>query len=268
MSTYGYIFYKYQIASNPQASQAFKTAWNNNVSVLCLADMWINGIKSLPVATPEPHAAIEYYHLRLKSRLLKENHANFQPRIDWLIHTLTTEFHSLYWLDQYNLETGYFENLWDNYFSSNAWYHALHIPDVDVILDDQNLHLAKVISQTDRSLVYTVWNPGSEFSLCDCPWSRMGNLCKHVIKVATFCRNRQVARPLLSAQVYKQALLNLLHNPPDDPLVLDHTILHMARLQQEIKSLEDLSNNGLLQPLPPDLSSQMAENSLLFQRLH
>ncbi|KAK4277111.1 hypothetical protein QN277_015160 [Acacia crassicarpa] len=236
----------------------------------CLSniDMWINGIKSLPVTTLDLHAAIESYHLRLKSWLLKENYANFWSRIDWLIHTLTTEFHSLCWLDQYNLETGYLENLWENYFSSSAWYHALHIPDVDVLLDDQNLHFAKIISQADRSLVYTVWNPGSEFSLCDCSWSRLGNLCKHVIKVATFCRTRQVARPLLSAQVYRQALFNLLHNPPDDPLVLDHTILHVARLQQDIKSLEDLSNNGLLQPLPSDLSSQMAENSLLFQHLH
>lgn len=229
--------------------------------------MWINAIKSLSVTTPEPHAAIESYHLKLKSMLLKENYANFWPRVDWLIHALTTEFHSLYWLDQYSLETGYFENLRDNSFSSNAWYHALHIPDVDVILDEQNLHLAKVLSQTDRSLVYTVSNPGSEFSLCDCSWSRLGNLCKHVIKVATFCRSRQVARPSLSAQVYKQALLTLLHNPPDDPLVLDLTILHVTHLQQDIKALEDFSNNGLLQPIAPDLSSQMAENPLLFQRI-
>ncbi|XP_061346206.1 uncharacterized protein LOC133291878 isoform X2 [Gastrolobium bilobum] len=239
----------------------FKSHW------LATIDMWINGIKSLPVTTPEPHAAIEFYHLKLKSTLLKETYANFWPRVDWLIHTLTTEFHSIYWLDQYSLETGYLQNLRDNSFSSNAWYHALHIPDVDVILDEQNLHLAKILSQTDRSLAYTVWNPGSEFSLCDCSWSRLGNLCKHVIKVATFCRSRQVARPLLSAQVYNQALLTLLHNSPDDPLVLDHAILHVARLQQDIKALEDLSNSGLLQPLAPDLSSQMAENPLLLRRL-
>ena len=231
------------------------------------ADVWINGIKSLPVTTPEPHAAMESYHLKLKSTLLKESHANFWSRVDWLIHTLTTEFHSLYWLDQYSLETGYFENLRDNSFSTNAWYHALHIPDVDVVLNEQNLHLAKILSQTDRNLVYTVWNPGSEFSLCDCSWSRLGNICKHVIKVATFCRSRHVARPLLSAQIYKKALLTLLNNPPDDPLVLDHTILYVARLQQDIKALEDLSNSGLLHPIAPDLSSQMAANPLLFQHL-
>lgn len=229
--------------------------------------MWINGINSLPVTTLEPHAAIESYHLKLKSTLLKEKYANFWSRVDWLIHTLTTEFHSLYWLDQYSSQTGYFENLRDNSFSTNAWYCALRIPDVDVVLDEQNLHLAKVSSQTDRDLVYTIWNPGSEFSLCDCSCSRLGNLCKHVVKMATFCRNRQVARPLLSSQIYKQALLTLLNNPPDDPLVLDHTNLHVARLQQEIKAMEDLSNSGLLHPIAPDLSSQIAGSPLLFQRL-
>ncbi|KHN16480.1 hypothetical protein glysoja_036582 [Glycine soja] len=177
----------------------FKSHW------LASIDMWINAIKSLSVTTPEPHAAIESYHLKLKSMLLKENYASFWPRVDWLIHTLTTEFHSLYWLDQYSLETGYFENLRDNSFSSNVW---------------------------------------------------LGNLCKHVIKVATFCRSQQVARPSLSTQGYKQALLTLLHNPPDDPLVLDLTILHVTHLQQDIKALEDFSNNGLLQPIAPDLSSQ------------
>ncbi|PON65595.1 Zinc finger, SWIM-type [Parasponia andersonii] len=234
----------------------FKRRWSPNI------ELWISGIKSLPVSSPEPNAAIESYHLRLKLKLFNDQHANSWPRVDWLIHILSTEFHSLYWLDQYSIETGYFENLRDKSFSTNAWCQALHIPDVDVILDVQNLQLAKVISQADRSLAYTIWNPGSEFSLCDCPWSRMGNLCKHIIKVAILCKNRQVARPLPAAQVYRQMLLTLLQNPPDDPLVLDHAILHATRLQQDVKGLEELSNNGLLQALPPDISSHAAENIL------
>ncbi|XWS73043.1 hypothetical protein CRYUN_Cryun02cG0091900 [Craigia yunnanensis] len=240
----------------------FKSRWSPYI------ESWVSGIRSLPIAGPEPHAAIESYHRRLKCKLFNEEHANFWPRIDWLIHTLTTEFHSLYWLDQYTVETGYLLNLRDESFSTNAWYQALHIPDVDVILDEQNLQLAKVISQTDRNLAYTIWNPGSEFSLCDCRWSSLGNLCKHVIKVAMICKNRQVARPLLAAQIYRQTLLSLLHNPPDDPVVLDHAILCATRLQQDIKGLEDLSNSGLLQQLPPELNSQIADNTLFFARSH
>jgi hypothetical protein len=68
------------------------------------------------------------------------------------------------------------------------------------------LHLAKVLSQTDRNLVYTIWNSGSEFSLCDCSWSRLGNICKHVIEVATFCRSRQIARPLLFSIILQTIL--------------------------------------------------------------
>ncbi|XP_022730449.1 uncharacterized protein LOC111285324 isoform X2 [Durio zibethinus] len=240
----------------------FKSRW------LPYMEMWVGGIRSLPVVGPEPHAAIESYHLRLKYKLFKEQHANFWPRIDWLIHSLTTEFHSLYWLDQYTIETGYLPNIRDESFSSNAWYQALHIPDVDVILDEQNLQLAKVISQTDRNLAYAIWNPGSEFSLCDCHLSSQGNLCKHVIKVAMICKNRQVARPLLAAQIYRQTLLSLLHNPPDDPVVLDHAISSATRLQQDIKGLEDLSNSGLLQQLPSEINSQIADNALFFARSH
>lgn len=222
--------------------------------------MWVNGVRSLPVASPEPSAAVESYHLRLKSKLFNEQYASSWSRVDWLIHTLTTEFQSSYWLDQYSVETGYFENLRDRSFLTNCWYQALQILDVDVIIDEQNLQYAKVISQSDRSVAYTIWNPGSEFSLCDCPWSMLGNLCKHIIKVAILCKSRQVVRPLLAAQVYRQALLTLLQNPPDDPVVLDHAILHATRLQQDIKGLEDLSNSGLLQSLHSEVNSHGADS--------
>ncbi|XP_042490648.1 uncharacterized protein LOC122070532 [Macadamia integrifolia] len=232
-------------------------------------DLWVNSVRTLPVANQEPYAAIEAYHLRMKSKLFTNLHAGSWHRIDWLVHLLTTEFHSLYWFDQYAEETGCFRNLRDEFFSNNSWYRALCIPDVDVMLDVEDLRLVKVISQSDRSLAYTIWNPGSEFAMCDCQWSRLGNLCKHVIKVGILCRNRQVARPSLAAQTYRQALLNLLQNPPDDPIVLDHAILHVTRLQQDIKGLEDLSNSGLLQPLPLlETNTQIADNLLPLPRLH
>ncbi|XP_038696469.1 uncharacterized protein LOC119993399 isoform X2 [Tripterygium wilfordii] len=238
----------------------FKSQW------LPVIEFWVNGIRSLPVASVEALAAIESYHLRLKSKLSDEKCTNFWQRTDWLIHALTTEFHSLYWLNQYIEDTGSFTSLRDESFSNNAWYQALHIPDIDVILDEHNLHLAKVISQTDRTAAYTIWNPGAEFSFCDCHWSMLGNLCKHAIKVAILCKSRQVARPLLAAQVYRQTLLSLLHNTPDDPLVLEHAILHATRLQQDIKGLEDLSNSGLLHPLSSEINYQTTDNLMIFPR--
>ncbi|XP_077212190.1 uncharacterized protein LOC143847287 [Tasmannia lanceolata] len=238
--------------------QAFVDYFNN--SWLPRLEAWVSGVRTLPMANLELYAAIESYHLRLKTKLFSDLHASSWVRVDWLVHTLTAEFHSLYWFDQYAEESGFFRNLREE-SQPNSWRLALHIAESDVILDEEDLRFVKVVSQSDRTLAYTIWNPGSEFSLCDCQWSRMGNLCKHVIKVGILCRNRQVARPSLAAQTYRQSLLSLLQNPPDDPVVLEHAILHVNRLQQDLKGLEDLSNNGLLQPLLPfETSAHVADN--------
>lgn len=232
--------------------------------VSCLVEWWVNGIRSHPVSTLEANAAIEAYHIRLKSKISKEQRNNSSPRVDRLIHTLTTQFHASYWLDQYSLETGYFGNLRDKSFLSNAWNEALHIPDVDVMLNEPNLQLAKVISQSKRNGEYTIWNPGSEFSFCDCSRSRMGNLCKHVIKVSLLCKRQQAARPLLAAQVYSDREQNLLHNPADKSIVFDHAILHSPSIHLKVKGLEDLSDGGLLQPILADINSQLEDNILCF----
>nr|XP_029121164.1 uncharacterized protein LOC105047737 isoform X1 [Elaeis guineensis] len=180
----------------------FKKRWLTRI------DMWIAAVGTLPVSKQELDAAIESYHLKLKSKLLSDVHANSWHRVDWLVHTLTTEFHSIYWFHKYTEECGPLRNHMEEFLPTNSWYRALQIPDLDVLLDEEDLHPSKVVSQSDRSLAYTIWNPGSEFSICDCPWSRMGNLCEHVIKVGIFCRNQQ----------------------------------------HHLKGLEDLSNGALLQP--------------------
>ena len=215
-------------------------------------------MKALRVSHQELNGAIESYHLKLKSKLLSNSHASSWDRVDWLVHTLSAEFHSMYWFYKYSEECGIFRSYIEEFFPRNPWHRALHIPDLDVILDEEDLNFAKVVSQSDRSQAYTVWNPGSEFSICDCPWSRAGNLCKHVIKVNILCRNRQLERPSLASEKYRQTLTNLLQNPPDDPLVLDHAIARATCLQHDLKGLEDLSNSGLLQPL------STLETSVLF----
>ncbi|ERN03925.1 hypothetical protein AMTR_s00078p00196690 [Amborella trichopoda] len=221
----------------------FKAFWLPRI------DMWVSAMRTLPLANQEVLAAIESYHSRLKSKLLSDPPSRSWHRVDWLVHVLTTEFHSLCWFDQYAEESAFFRNMREQSFSMNSWRRALHISDDDVILDEEDLLFVKVISQSDRSHAYTIWNPGSEFSLCDCPWSRHGNVCKHIIKVGVLCRHRQVARPSLALQAYREILLSLLQNPPDDPIVLDHAMVHATRMQQDLKGLEELSSRGLLQPV-------------------
>ncbi|CAI9772346.1 unnamed protein product [Fraxinus pennsylvanica] len=67
------------------------------------------------------------------------------------------------------------------YISTNFWYPAMHIPNVDVLLDEENLEFAKVVSQADSTVAYTIWN--REFALSDYLWSKVGNICKHVIQL-------------------------------------------------------------------------------------
>ncbi|XP_026665892.2 uncharacterized protein LOC103720796 [Phoenix dactylifera] len=175
----------------------FKKRW------LARIDMWIAAMRALPVSKQELHAVIESYHLKLKSKLLSDMHASSWHRVDWLVHTLTTEFYSIYWFHKYTEECGLLRNHIEEFLPTNSWYRALQISDLDVLLDEEDLHLSKVVSQSDGSLVYTIWNPGSEFSICDCPWSRLGNLCEHVIKVGIICRNRgQVSRSSSACQIY------------------------------------------------------------------
>eukprot|EP01018_Ginkgo_biloba_P040190 Gb_37568 [translate_table: standard] len=236
----------------------FKTRWLPKIEI------WVSAMRTLPLANQEMHGAIEAYHDRLKPKLLNELHTGVCQRVDWLVHTLTTEVHSYYWFDQYAEESGFFRNIRDEHNASTSWHRALQIPDTDVILKEDDLRYAKVICQSDRTRVYLVWNPGSEFASCDCSWSNSGNLCEHVIKVNIICRNLQLARPSMALQTYRQIMLSLLQNPPDDPIVLDHAIVHATRMQNDLKGLADLSNHGLLQPvLQLDAHGQGFENPRL-----
>lgn len=78
------------------------------------------------------------------------------------------------------------------------------------------------------------------------------------------CRTRQVAGTSLGSQGYRQAMLSLLQKPPGDPIVLDHANLRATQLHEDVNSLEELSNSGLLQRLPAEADSQMADYVRLF----
>lgn len=221
----------------------FKIQWLPKIEI------WVTAMRTLPLANQEMHGAIEGYHARLKHKLLNELQSGACQRVDWLVHALTTEVHSYYWFEQYSEESGSFRAIRDELIVPSSWQRALQIPDGDVLLDEDDLCYVKVVCQSDRTQAYIVWNPGSEFAFCDCSWSRLGNLCKHVIKVNDICRNHHLARPSLALQTYRQIMLSLLQNPPDDPIVLDHAIVHATRMQHDIKGLTELSNQGLLQPV-------------------
>lgn len=206
--------------------------------------MWLKSMKTLPLASQEASGAIEAYHVKLKSKLYDDSHLGSLQRVDWLVHKLTTELHSSYWLDRYADESDSFLNVKEDYIASTSWHRALQIPDTSVSLDDTDQLFAKVVSQKDSSLNHLVWNPGSEFAHCDCEWSLQGNLCKHVIKVNMICGNLQCYQSSMSFQSLKNILIDLWKKPVDDSVGLDISTAWMYQILDQVQKLVELNNSN------------------------
>lgn len=208
--------------------------------------MWLSTMRTLPLASQEASGAIEAYHLKLKAKLYDDSHLNAFERVDWLVHKLTTELHSSYWLDRYADESDSFQNVKEEYISSTSWYRALQIPDSALTFDEKNHLFASVTSQKDSNLEHIVWNPGTEFAFCDCQWSMQGNLCKHVIKVNMVCESHKMgfSRPCMSLQSFKEVLMNIWTKPMDDSVSLDLSMAWTHQMLDQIQRLIVLSGSN------------------------
>ncbi|XP_059645417.1 uncharacterized protein LOC132286984 [Cornus florida] len=218
--------------------QYFKATWVPKI------EMWLTTMKTLPLASQEASGAIEAYHVKLKVKLFDDSHLGALQRVDWLVHKLTTELHSSYWLDRFADESDSFQNVKEEYIASTSWHRALQIPDTSVTLDERDHLFAKVVSQKDSSLTHLVWNPGSEFAFCDCAWSMQGNFCKHVIKVNMICENRQGYQSSMSFCSFKEILINLWKKPKDDSVALDLSMAWTHQMLDQIQTLVELNSSN------------------------
>lgn len=205
--------------------------------------MWLSAMKTLPLASQEASGAIEAYHVKLKVKLFDDSHLGALQRVDWLVHKLTTELHSSYWLDRYADECDSFQSVKEEYIASTSWHRALQIPDSAVTLDDNDRLFAKVLSQKDSSISHLVWNPGSEFAFCDCAWSMQGNLCKHILKVNMICDSKQGHQPSLSFQSFNDILMHLWQKPMDDSVGLDQFMAWTYQMLDQIQKLVELNGS-------------------------
>lgn len=203
--------------------------------------MWLATMKTLPLASQEASGAVEAYHVKLKVKLYDDSHLGALQRVDWLIHKLTTELHSSYWLDRYADESDSFQNVKEEYIASTSWHRAQQIPDSSLILDDKDRLFAKVLSQKDSNQTHLVWNPGSEFAFCDCEWSMQGNLCKHVIKVNMACENHQDFQKSMSFRSFSEILTNLWKNSIDDSVGLDLSMAWTHQMLDQVRKLVELN---------------------------
>ncbi|RHN55204.1 putative Zinc finger, SWIM-type [Medicago truncatula] len=180
----------------------FRVSWVPKI------EMWLSTRRNFPLASQEASGALEAYHVKLKAKLFDDSHLGALQRVDWL-------------------------NVKEGYIASTSWHRAFQIPDSAVTMDGKDRLFAKVASQKDSSVTRIVWNPGSEFSFCDCSWSLQGNLCKHVIKVNTICENLQGYQPSMSFRSFEEVLMDLWRKPVDDSFELD---VSLAWTHQVIKS--------------------------------
>lgn len=217
--------------------------------------MWLSTIKSLPLASQEACGAIEAYHVKLKVKLFDDTHLGALQRVDWLVHKLTTELHSSYWLDRYADESDSFQNVKEEYIASTSWHRASEIPDSAVVTLDSNNNtlVAKVQSQRDIEVTRVVSNPGSEFAFCDCAWSLQGNLCKHIIKVNMMCENREGYGDSMSLRSFKEKLRNIKMKPMDDSIGLDLSMALTLHMFDQIKQLVRLSGTDDISKIVNDL---------------
>jgi hypothetical protein len=199
-------------------------------------------MRNFPLASQEASGALEAYHVKLKAKLFDDSHLGALQRVDWLVHKLTTELHSSYWLDRFADESDSFQNVKEGYIASTSWHRALQISDSAVTLDDKDRLFAKVASQKDSSSTHIVWNPGSEFSFCDCSWSLQGNLCKHVIKVNMICENLKGFQPSMSFRSFEEVLMDLWRKPVDDSFGLDVSLAWTHQMLDQIQKLVELNN--------------------------
>lgn len=97
--------------------------------------------------------------------------------IGWLISWVQKCI--LTWLDEYSGKDDFSRYWRDEWVSgSTSWCKALKIPDSDVVIEGR---CAKVADQLNHDKAYVVWNPGSQFGICNCSWAEMGNLCEHML---------------------------------------------------------------------------------------
>ncbi|MBA0553521.1 hypothetical protein Golob_012698 [Gossypium lobatum] len=207
----------------------FKAVWYPRIGT------WVSALKTLPLASLETCAAMEFYHNQLKLRLLNEKDPAVYQRTDWLVDKLGTKVHSYFWLDEYSGKDDFARYWKDEWVSGlTSWRKALKIPDSDVASERR---FAKVTDQIDRDRVYVVWNPGSQFGICDCSWAEMGYLCEHVLKVIKVYREKGSISPSVSIFQYNKALIDMLHCPPHDSLIRDHAVSLAIFVQKQLNSL-------------------------------
>ncbi|KAL7156748.1 hypothetical protein ABFS83_02G029700 [Erythranthe nasuta] len=238
----------------------FKAIWYPKLGT------WARALETLPLASQETCAAMEFYHKQLKLRLLNEKDKSVYERADWLVNKLGNKVYSYFWLDEYSGKADFARYSKGEWLSGpTAWRKSLMIPDSHVNIEGQ---CAKVIGLKDQDKAHLVLNPGSEYAICDCGWSKMGNLCEHVFKAIKFCRDKGSVTPSMSMFQYSKALIKILNCSPFDSLVRDHAASLAVWVQMQLNGQIGPEKDQETVNLSPDnATSSQVENQTTDENL-
>ena len=151
-------------------------------------EMWVTGNRHIPHAGQDTNAGIESYHGHTKATLKAEKSRLDGRRLDWLIHELTNDVVTKYDYNQYMKENGFITNKKAEQIVRNSIISANKIPDSSVSLPSRPGDPAIVTSSKRAHIRYAVYNPDTEWAVCECVWAQKGNLCKHQLKVLRIMR--------------------------------------------------------------------------------
>ncbi|CAM6085123.1 unnamed protein product [Calypogeia fissa] len=143
---------------------------------------WIKAAQNHSHTNQDINCALETYHWHFKARLREEG-KSLQKRLDWFIHKLVKDVDSSFWYMDFSKRWGL--STLDDLSRQSTVLQAASIPDTHVTLPlgHETTHAATVLSPEDSNIHYTVYNPDTEWALCNCEWARHGNMCKHQVKI-------------------------------------------------------------------------------------
>eukprot|EP01018_Ginkgo_biloba_P021693 Gb_02646 [translate_table: standard] len=158
--------------------------------------MWAKAYRDFPHANQETNSAIESYHGFFKTKYLCDHRRKSSRCMDWLMHTLIKKVELYYWNNQNIKDVGFSTNFKLVELKETSWSRACNILHSDCNLHPtiQNAYWVRSQSMRTRSKRYIVRRSdiiGSLFAVCDCPWAKRDNICKHVIRINLLTKEQQ-----------------------------------------------------------------------------
>jgi len=235
----------------------------------------VKGCREFPHANQETNNAVESYHCYLKTNFLSDRRKKCARRMDWLLYMLLTSVEPCYRYKEILKEEGYLNNYRREKQVESSMDRARRIPDTDCCPHESTPHAYWVRSQTNRDKEYLVKRYTTNFTVCECPWSIRGNICKHAIKVNWLFFHSSESYPLL----HQDTLANTFNDPPEisvEPQNLnvdtDTTVMVTGDLDADVDALnlarsELFSYLQLIQNSPPTTLSKTKQLTEMVKKM-